>query len=155
MILQLNPPLMVYTPKGKAVAHLVIDYGMEVDLYWVCFLHENGQCWTYSNKEITIESNITIGRDLKRNRMPDRDEMITMLSNDICEVVFEKVDGTERIMFCTRNFDLIPKSNHLTLKESGIEPNPDVLRVYDMEKNDWRSFRVESVSKFNLIGDRI
>jgi hypothetical protein len=63
MILQLNPALPVLTPKGKAYAHLVIDYSQEHDLYWVVFLQDNGECWTYSNKDIRLENNITLGRN--------------------------------------------------------------------------------------------
>jgi hypothetical protein len=62
MIHQLNPPLPVITPKGKAWAHIVIDYGPEADLIWVCFLDDNGQCWSYRNSEIRIQKNETIGR---------------------------------------------------------------------------------------------
>lgn len=64
-ILQLNPPLPVTTPRGSAFAHLVIDYGLENDLYWVCFQDEDGQCWTFSNREITAQTNITTGRILE------------------------------------------------------------------------------------------
>ncbi len=62
MIHQLTPPLPVVTPKGKAWAHIVIDYGPEADLIWVCFLDDNGQCWSYRNSEIRIQKNETIGR---------------------------------------------------------------------------------------------
>jgi len=62
MLTQLNPPLPVVTPKGKAWAHIVIDYGLEADLIWVCFLDDNGQCWSYRNSEIRIQKNETIGR---------------------------------------------------------------------------------------------
>ena len=62
MIHQLNPPLPVVTPKGKAWAHIVFDYGPEADLIWVCFLDDNGQCWSYRNSEIRIQKNETIGR---------------------------------------------------------------------------------------------
>jgi hypothetical protein len=64
MMLQLNPPIPVTTPKGKALAHVLIDYGIEYDLMWVCFNHSDGQCWTWGNKDIKIEKNITIGRIL-------------------------------------------------------------------------------------------
>lgn len=62
MILQLNPPLPVLTPKGKGWAHLVIDYGPEHDLLWTCFLDETGECWTFSNTEISARQNETLGR---------------------------------------------------------------------------------------------
>lgn len=62
MITQLNTPLPLITPKGKAWAHFVIDYGMESDLLWVCFQDDSGECWTWSNREIRIQSNATLGR---------------------------------------------------------------------------------------------
>lgn len=62
MILQLNPPIPIKTPKGSALAHLIIDEGPESDLKWVCFLDETGECWTYSNRDIRAQKNITQGR---------------------------------------------------------------------------------------------
>jgi hypothetical protein len=62
MITQLNPPLPVTTPKGDGVAHMVIDYGPEYNLFWVVFIDATGECWTYSNKDIRAQKNITLGR---------------------------------------------------------------------------------------------
>ena len=62
MILQLNPPLPLQTPKGSALAHLVIDYGPEHNLIWVCFIDETGECWSYDNKHVRAQKNITMGR---------------------------------------------------------------------------------------------
>jgi hypothetical protein len=67
MLTQLNPPLPLLTPKGKAWAHLVIDYGMEADLLWVCFQDEDGACWTWSNRDVRIQSNATLGRVTPRS----------------------------------------------------------------------------------------
>ena len=61
MMLQLNPPLPLITPKGKAHAHVLIDPGQESHLYWVCFLL-NGECWTFRNPDIRLEDNLTEGR---------------------------------------------------------------------------------------------
>ena len=61
MMLQLNPALPVVTPKGKGIAHVLIDYGVEADLIWVVF-QENGECWCWLNQEIKAEKNITFGR---------------------------------------------------------------------------------------------
>jgi len=65
MIHEIEKLIIFDTPKGKAVAHFLIDYGSEADLCWVCFLHDSGECWTFSNKDIRIESNETIGRKKK------------------------------------------------------------------------------------------
>ena len=62
MIIQLNPIIPLTTPKGKAFAHFLIDYGQEHDLMWVCFQDETGECWTWSNKEIRIQENVSLGR---------------------------------------------------------------------------------------------
>jgi len=62
MIQQLNPPIPLITPKGKALAMLVIDYGIEHDLMWVCFQQDSKECWTWSNKDVRADTNITIGR---------------------------------------------------------------------------------------------
>lgn len=61
-MLQLNPPLCVYTPQGKGYAHIIMDYGLETDLFFVVFLDTTGICWIYPNKEVRIEQNLTIGR---------------------------------------------------------------------------------------------
>jgi len=60
-MLQLDPPIPVETPKGKALAQVLIDYGPEHHLLWVCF-QQNGECWTWQNKDIRAESNPTFGR---------------------------------------------------------------------------------------------
>lgn len=63
MLLQLDPPLPLETPKGSGFAHILIDYGPEHDLYWTVFLDASGECWTFSNREIRAQRNITIGRN--------------------------------------------------------------------------------------------
>lgn len=62
MIVQLHPSIPVVTPQGNAQAMMVIDYGPEHDLVWVCFLDSNDQCWSYRNSEIRGQKNITMGR---------------------------------------------------------------------------------------------
>lgn len=62
MMLQLDPALPVETPRGKALAHVLIDYGIEADLLWVCAQTESGECWTWSNRDIRFQDNVTAGR---------------------------------------------------------------------------------------------
>ena len=63
MILQLDPPIPLETPIGKAYAHFLLDYSIEEHLMWVCFLDETGECWTFENPQIRIQNNPTIGRN--------------------------------------------------------------------------------------------
>jgi hypothetical protein len=65
MLLQLNPPIPLDTPKGSALAHLVIDYGPEHNLLWVCFGDDDGECWTWDNSRVRAQKNITMGRTTK------------------------------------------------------------------------------------------
>jgi len=64
MILQLNPTIPLNTPKGKALAHFIVDYGAEHHWLWICF-HEDGECWTWENKDIRALDNPTFGRNIK------------------------------------------------------------------------------------------
>lgn len=74
------------------------------------------------------------------------------LLSGVYEVCFEKKDGTYRVMRCTLVNQLIPR----TMKEVLEAPfenqkkkeNPNIISVYDLEKNSWRSFRVDSVCIF-------
>lgn len=61
-------------------------------------------------------------------------------------VTFTKKDGTQRVMKCTLEESLLPK---VELKE-GVAPRKESttsMRVFDLEKNEWRSFTIESVTK--------
>ena len=60
---QLNPPIPVITPKGEGYADLLIDYGPEYNLLWVCFLDDFGQCWTYDNTQFCVQKNITMEKN--------------------------------------------------------------------------------------------
>jgi len=61
-LLQLNPPIPLDTPRGSALAHVLIDYGTEHNLMWVCFGDDDGECWTWPNSKVRAQSNITMGR---------------------------------------------------------------------------------------------
>jgi hypothetical protein len=63
MILQLNPAIPVITPKGPALAHFIIDEGIEHDVKWVCFQDKTGESWTFSNPDVRAQKNFTHGRD--------------------------------------------------------------------------------------------
>lgn len=61
MILQLNPPLWLITPKGKGICHLVIDMGFDADLLWVVFDKATRTVWTWRNCDILADINVTMG----------------------------------------------------------------------------------------------
>lgn len=72
----------------------------------------------------------------------------TQLRNGDVQVTFEKSDGTERIMRCTLSESKIPEQSKP--KNTGKKSNDQVLPVFDLDKNAWRSFRLNSVKYFQL-----
>lgn len=62
MLVQLNPPLHMETPKGPGWAHFCIDYGAEANLFWVVFMDADGASWTVSNPEVRMSFNWSLGR---------------------------------------------------------------------------------------------
>jgi hypothetical protein len=66
-------------------------------------------------------------------------------SKDVC-VTFTKKDGTNRDMFCTLAESRIPTDKHPKTETTGKDSG-SALRVFDTEKQEWRSFRWDSVTK--------
>lgn len=78
-ITQLTSPIPLLTPKGLAMAHMVIDYGMDHDLQWVTFVVATGECWTWRNQDISLDTNITMGRTadtMHKTHTPKKTEFI-------------------------------------------------------------------------------
>ena len=84
--------------------------------------------------------------DKKRNYIKD------MLVSDILKVTFTKVNGDTREMYCTLQDEFVPE--HKKYFSEGAKPrekNMEVLSVFDMEKGDWRSFRIETITGLEII----
>lgn len=63
MILQLNPPLCVETPKGKGWAHFLYDYSIEANSMFGVFMNDSSEYWIFQSLDVRIERNITLGRN--------------------------------------------------------------------------------------------
>lgn len=68
MMLRLDPPMWLSTPRGQALAHFLIDRGIDYDLEWVCFQQDSGECWTYLNSDIRAVDNLTLHRKVSRKK---------------------------------------------------------------------------------------
>lgn len=64
-------------------------------------------------------------------------------------VTFTKSDGTERVMKCTLVPEQLPK---VELKEDAKprKESTTSMRVFDLEKNEWRSFAIKKVKQVNF-----
>lgn len=73
-----------------------------------------------------------------------RDWLIGVLkSEEYVDILFTKSDGTERQMRCTLNESKIPAD--FTPKNTERKKSDEVLPVFDIENQGWRSFRLDSV----------
>ena len=66
-------------------------------------------------------------------------------------VTFTKKDGTERVMECTTNPNLVPP---VVVKETTEKKerkiNEDTMPVYDLESSAWKSFRWDSIKQVSF-----
>lgn len=82
--------------------------------------------------------------------MTKNEFQIELHKNEKTEIIFIKVDGTERKMSCLRP-DLIPTQD----TAGAVEPtktkklNEDVVNVFSIDDNGWRSFRLENLISVN------
>jgi hypothetical protein len=79
----------------------------------------------------------------------NRSEMIEMLRDRVCVVKFTKVDGEVREMACTLNENAIPES--MKPKNATTSYSEEVIKVFDVNKTGWRSFKVDSVQMFESL----
>jgi WYL_2, Sm-like SH3 beta-barrel fold len=86
-----------------------------------------------------------------------------LLQNSEVTVTFTKADGTDRDMLCTLDHSRIPVSVVKPVQSvDGIvreskkpkkAPDPHSIRVFDLEKQEWRSFRFERLRKVTAVLD--
>jgi hypothetical protein len=78
-------------------------------------------------------------------------QMVSALRQGVCNVKFTKVDGEHRDMDCTLNFSRIPSDKvPKTLQEATELSEQSALRVFDVNKGEWRSFRIANVNAFKV-----
>jgi hypothetical protein len=74
-----------------------------------------------------------------------------ILPNTEATITFTKVDGTERVMKCTLEASKLPpvvvKEDAKPRKQSD---STKALRVFDLEKGEWRSFTIKNLKRIEL-----
>ena len=73
-------------------------------------------------------------------------------------VTFTKKDGTERVMKCTTSESLVPPvpvlTEEVSVPKKEKKKNEDVMSVFDLEVQEWRSFRWDSIKSVSFtLGD--
>ena len=76
-----------------------------------------------------------------------KEELLTELKTADVNITFKKLNGDVRNMKCTLRENVIPKADkedHLSQKKIR-NISEEVLAVWDLEKNAWRSMRWENI----------
>ena len=83
-----------------------------------------------------------------------RDWLTDLLYTNEVNLTFTKKDGSERRMLATLIESKVAKYEKKTDRTK--EVNEEVVAVFDLEKKEWRSFRLDSLKKIEFfLGDRV
>lgn len=78
-----------------------------------------------------------------------RASIVEMLRVNKCIITFVKKDGTDRVMQCTLKEGVVVPYEKKT--ERTREVKEDLLPVWDLEANAWRSINVSTVKSLEFI----
>ena len=78
-------------------------------------------------------------------------ELAEMLRVGKLQVAFVKKDGSGRVMNCTLQEKYLPPM--MEDEEIATKDNPNVLAVWDIDSNGWRSFRINSITDVRIVND--
>ena len=76
-------------------------------------------------------------------------QLKTALKQNAVEVFFKKIDGSERKMTCTLKEDILPALKISDAKKK--KENDGVVVVWDLHKDAFRSFRLDSLITWTVL----
>jgi hypothetical protein len=77
-------------------------------------------------------------------------ELLNYLKEGNVKIQFKKVNGEIREMNCTLNENVVNGGNLIESSKTSKKKNPDVIAVWDIEMNGWRSMRWENIIKVDI-----
>lgn len=85
--------------------------------------------------------------------IPTKEVLLDLLSKELVEITFDKLNGDERIMSCTlQESYLPPTSKEDSFSQKKIRNLEEkTLVVWDINAQAWRSFRYDRVKKVTQI----
>ena len=86
----------------------------------------------------------------EEDRAAFRSWLKSLLKSDIINLTFRKNDGTMREMRCTLRDEYLIESKTTTEPKKPRKVSEDSIAVIDLDKNEWRSFRYDSVKRVNF-----
>ena len=86
-------------------------------------------------------------------QISERNNLVAALQRGTVQVTFKKIDTDEiRIMPCTLN-PAVLEAYEVKGSLAKMEPSSDHYAVWALDKEAWRSFRVETVVSWEVLGE--
>ena len=76
--------------------------------------------------------------------IPTHDDLLEQLRKNTLVITFNKLNGDERVMTCTKSFDIIPEEHK---PKTDKQPKEGNVTVWDINAKGWRSFKYDRVTK--------
>lgn len=73
-----------------------------------------------------------------------------VLHTNDTQITFTKKDGTERVMRCTLDPELLPPALPIVEGKVPRKESTTAIRVYDLDLSEWRSFTIKSVKNITF-----
>lgn len=90
------------------------------------------------NNDTTVQNKVA-----EMKGIPKQEELVEKLQECVLVVTFNKMDGAQRVMTCTKSLDVIPKENHPT---EGKALKEGLINVWDTTAQGWRSFYYDRIT---------
>lgn len=123
-------------PKNKN--YVVIDKNGTLHFYYI-----KGMAEMVCNVDSATKVKVV---EAEENYETLREWLLSILRVQEVNLTFEKKDGTMRTMRCSLSPGLVPAYESKGTKAV----NENVIPVYDLENNGWRSFRVDSLRRIEF-----
>ncbi len=91
-----------------------------------------------------MDSQIVSSKVAELKGIPTQEDLNKQLRESILVVTFNKLNGDERVMTCTKDFKIIPESHR---PKTDKEPPEGSVTVWDINAEGWRSFKYNRVTK--------
>ena len=87
--------------------------------------------------------------------IPLKEDLKTLLEQNVLVVDFTKLNGDKRVMTCTLREDMKPRATKDdTMSQKKVREISDaVVGVWDVNAKGWRSFRYERINSVDIIDE--
>lgn len=72
----------------------------------------------------------------------NRQSVVNFLTNQTCDILYKKKDGTERVVKATLQESIVPKTSG-----TGTQSDSNVT-VFDVERQQWRTLIIDNIIHF-------